>query len=94
MRNSAPIIQEVRISGETSPKGNTHKNGRLDCRSHVTAGRDTAHVVDSLLKSLNPPEKEIDQKWAAVAKGRLREIRSGTIKTIPGNEVFAEISKS
>ncbi len=53
-----------------------------------------AHVVDSLLKSLNPPEKEIDQKWAAVAKGRLREIRSGTIKTIPGNEVFAEISKS
>ena len=52
-----------------------------------------AHVVDSLLKSLNPPEKEIDQQWAAVAKGRLREIRSGTIETIPGNEVFAKILK-
>jgi len=52
-----------------------------------------AHVVDLLLKSLNPPEKEIDQQWAAVAKGRLREIRSGTIETIPGNEVFAKILK-
>lgn len=52
-----------------------------------------AHVVDSLLKSLNPPEKEIDQKWAAVAKERLREIRSGTAETIPGNEVFAKIQK-
>jgi hypothetical protein len=30
-----------------------------------------AMVVDALLKSLNPPESEIDGKWAAVAKRRL-----------------------
>jgi Putative addiction module component. len=28
-------------------------------------------VVDLLLKSLNPPESDIDKKWAAVARRRL-----------------------
>jgi putative addiction module component (TIGR02574 family) len=50
-----------------------------------------AMVVDSLLKSLNPPESEIDKKWAAVAKRRLEELRSGEVKAIPGEEVFRRI---
>ena len=48
-------------------------------------------VVDSLLKSLNTPETEIDKKWAEVAKHRLRELRSGEVKSIPGDEVFKKI---
>ena len=48
-------------------------------------------VVDSLLRSLNPPNPEIDRKWAAVAKRRLSELRSGRVKPIPGEEVFAKI---
>ena len=35
-----------------------------------------APVVDSLLRSLNPPESKIDEKWAAVAAKRLKEVRS------------------
>ena len=50
-----------------------------------------AMVVESLLRSLNPPDPEIDQKWAAVAKRRLQELRSGQVKPIPGEEVFARI---
>ena len=50
-----------------------------------------AIVVDSLLKSLNPPESEIDQKWAVVAKRRLKELRSGDVAAIPGDEVFKKI---
>ncbi len=50
-------------------------------------------VIDSLLRSLNPPEPEIDKKWTAVAQKRLGEIRSGTIKTIPGEEVFRKVWK-
>lgn len=50
-----------------------------------------AMVVDSLLKSLNPPESDIDKKWAAVAKRRLTELRSGEVKGIPGDEVFEKI---
>jgi len=52
-----------------------------------------AQVGDSVLKSLNPPESEIDKKWAEVAKRRLDELRSGTIKPVPGEEVFEEIWK-
>jgi putative addiction module component (TIGR02574 family) len=48
-------------------------------------------VVDSLLRSLNPPDPEIDRKWAAVAKRRLEELRSGRDKPVPGEEVFAKI---
>lgn len=50
-----------------------------------------AIVVDSLLKSLNPPESDIDKKWADVAKQRLSELRSGEVKAIPGDEVFSKI---
>ncbi|MFT5122729.1 MAG: putative addiction module component (TIGR02574 family) [Kiritimatiellia bacterium] len=48
-------------------------------------------VVDSLLRSLNSPDPEIDQKWAAVAKRRLGELRSGKVQPVPGDEVFAKI---
>ena len=50
-----------------------------------------ALVVDSLLRSLNPPESRIDEKWAMVARKRLEDIRSGAVRTIPGEDVFAKI---
>lgn len=50
-----------------------------------------ALVVDSLLRSLNPPNSEIDEKWIAVAGRRLQELRSGQVKPVPGEEVFARI---
>lgn len=52
-----------------------------------------AIVIDSLLRSLNPPESEIDKKWTVVARRRLEEIRTGKTETIPGEEVFAKIWK-
>lgn len=54
---------------------------------------DRALVVDSLLRSLNQPEAEIDKKWAAVAKRRLDEIKNGSVSPVPGNEVFEKIWK-
>ncbi len=50
-----------------------------------------AIVIDSLLRSLNPPSVEIDREWTKVAKRRLAELRSGNVKPIPGNEVLAKI---
>ena len=52
-----------------------------------------AMVVDSLLKSLNPPETDIDKKWAEVAKRRLSELHFGSVKAIPGDEVFNKIRR-
>lgn len=48
-------------------------------------------VVDSLLRTLNPPGTEIEREWVKVAKCRLAEFRSGCVKAIPGDEVFAKI---
>jgi len=52
-----------------------------------------ALLADSLLKSLNPPESEIDKKWAAVAKRRLSELRSGQVNALSGEEVFRKVWK-
>ena len=52
-----------------------------------------ALLVDSLLRSMNPSNEENDQKWASEAKTRLEELRSGTVKPIPGEEVFKKIWK-
>ncbi|MBV5319711.1 MAG: addiction module protein [Chlorobium phaeobacteroides] len=52
-----------------------------------------ALVLDSLLRSLNQPESEIDKKWSQEAKRRLAELRSGQVQAIPGDEVFAEVWK-
>ena len=50
-------------------------------------------VVDSLLRSLNPPNPEIDEQWAIVAKRRLAELRSGQVKPVPGEQVFARLEE-
>jgi putative addiction module component (TIGR02574 family) len=50
-----------------------------------------AQVVDSLLRSLNQPESEIDKRWAREAQRRLAEHRSGRVKAVSGEEVFEKI---
>ena len=50
-----------------------------------------ALVLESLLKSLNPPDSGIDEKWAEVAEHRLAELESGDVTPVPGEEVFRKI---
>lgn len=50
-----------------------------------------AIIADSILKSLNAPSHSIDKKWIEVARQRLQEIRSGKVKPVPGDEVFAKV---
>lgn len=52
-----------------------------------------AILVDSLLRSLNQPETEIDKKWVTIAQQRLDELRSGTVAAVTGAEVFDKIWK-
>ena len=52
-----------------------------------------ALIVDSLLRSLNQPESDIDRKWVAVAQRRLAEMRLGSVDAIPGENVFEKIWK-
>ena len=50
-------------------------------------------AADSILRSLNSPEPDIERKWGAIARQRLEELRSGKVKPVPGEEVFARIFK-
>jgi hypothetical protein len=48
-------------------------------------------VVDSLLRTLNPSDAQIDRKWAEVATRRLAELRSRRVTPLPGDEVLARV---
>jgi len=52
-----------------------------------------AIVVDSLLRTLNPPDSRIDRAWVRIAQQRLMDLRTGRIQPIPGDKVFAKIKK-
>lgn len=48
-------------------------------------------LVDKILESLSPTEKEIDELWKAEVERRIDEVESGRAQTVPGEEVFAKI---
>ena len=48
-------------------------------------------LVEKLLCSLNPSQKKIDKLWGKEAERRVEEIKSGKVKTIPGERVFKKI---
>ena len=51
-----------------------------------------ALLADKLLHSLDSPgREEIDRLWAEEAERRVRQIESGEVKPIPGDEVFKKI---
>jgi putative addiction module component (TIGR02574 family) len=48
-------------------------------------------LVDKLLHSLNPGQSEIDNLRAEEAERRVEEITKGSVRTIPGEEVFDKL---
>jgi len=48
-------------------------------------------LVEKILDSLHPSQKEIDALWAKEAEKRVKEIKTGKVKTISGDKVFKEI---
>jgi putative addiction module component (TIGR02574 family) len=52
-----------------------------------------ARLADVILKSLNQPASDMDQKWGELAVQRLSDLKTGLVQAIPGEEVFEEIWK-
>jgi len=50
-------------------------------------------LVDKLLQSLHPIQKEIDELWAIEAEKRVQELRTGKTTSIPGEDVFRKIGE-
>jgi putative addiction module component (TIGR02574 family) len=50
-------------------------------------------LIEKLLNSLYPSQKGRDKLWAKEAERSISEIKTGKVKTIPGDQVFKEIHK-
>jgi len=48
-------------------------------------------IVDKILESLSPTQRDIDDLWKAEVERRIDDLESGKAKTIPGDQVFANI---
>lgn len=54
-----------------------------------------ALLADRLVESLDAAEvNRIDRLWAAEAKRRRDEVRSGVVQTIPGGEALSRVRRS
>ena len=54
-----------------------------------------ALLADRLVESLDPAEDgQIRKLWAAAALRRRDEVRSGRVKTIPGDEAVARVRRA
>ncbi len=47
-------------------------------------------ILEGLLRSLDEPDKEIDEIWAIEAEKRLNAYREGRLKGIPIEEIFGD----
>ena len=47
-------------------------------------------IVEGLLKSLDEPDRRIDEIWAEEAEKRLKAYREGRLEGIPSEEVFRD----
>lgn len=55
---------------------------------------DRIGMIERLLLSLNlPTQTEIDRQWATEAERRIQEIERGTVKLVPGEQVFDKIHR-
>ena len=50
-------------------------------------------LINRLLVSLNPERRDIDKFWIKEAEKRLKDIKTGKVKTVPGEQVFQEIKE-
>jgi putative addiction module component (TIGR02574 family) len=45
-------------------------------------------IIEGLIKSLDEPDKSIDEIWTEEAEKRLKAYREGKLETIPADEIF------
>lgn len=47
-------------------------------------------LVEALIKSLDEPDKKLDEIWAEESEKRLRAYREGKLEGVPMQELFQE----
>jgi len=68
---------------------------QLNAEAMSLPSTDCAVLADRLVESLVPAENlDIQELWVAEALKRRDEIRSGLVKTIPGDEALAHVRRA
>ena len=49
-------------------------------------------LVEKLLESLNPSNKDMDKLWATEVERRIAEIDRGEVETVQGDDVFRKLN--
>jgi len=52
-----------------------------------------AKIADGILKTLNKPNPDIDARWMEEVERRAKEVESGEVEMISGDEVMDELKK-
>ena len=47
-------------------------------------------IIEGLIKSLDEPDKKIDEIWTEEAEKRLKYYRNGNLKSIPMEQIFKD----
>jgi len=66
---------------------------RLVDEASVLPVEERIFVVDSLLRTLNFVNDEIDAAWGTVAEQRLDDLLSGRVQSVPAEEVFEKAKR-
>ena len=48
-------------------------------------------LIEKILNSIHPVQKDVDEEWIEEVEERVREIKVGNIQLISGDEVFKEV---
>ncbi len=48
-------------------------------------------LIEKILASIHPLQKDVDEEWKVEAEERISEIKTGNVQLISGDEVFKEI---
>ena len=54
---------------------------------------DRIMMADAIIESLNGIDPDVDAAWSAVARRRMRELRSGKVRGVPVSSVFSRARK-
>jgi putative addiction module component (TIGR02574 family) len=73
----------------------TPKLSELLEKALALSTQDRGLLIDRLIASLDeaPPEEGVEAAWDAEIKRRVDDIRSGRVKTIPGEQVLKELAE-
>ncbi len=64
----------------------------LEARARQLPREERARLAETLISSLDD-EAEVERAWDEEIRRRLQELDAGSVETVPGEEVFAELDK-